>query len=367
MNRLRILTCCSVVLAALVFIYDHGAPTTIPAGKGLLMPKAWLVNNGPPATPVEHIRPPDQTFLTYPEWFLVFGPAEQADFFQGHTSTKFPFMTHVRQMWESYGVVNDQIRGNFPVNTGYHVMIVVIATSSTAEFGLKAAYETLIGRLTDTRDGKPMTAEDQFNAKFTRDYVQFLDTAPWYDFDFKSRLGKLWLDTSLAGQHPLRKLERRYILTTELAVKTVYGWLMGLGTHAAYELPKLTTAVVVDHLPVGIESKLPDLKILNAQADGSTIITLPRYAPFSSNACELAMAGSSFKEVAGNTSAILITVLTPRDWNAPSESFRLIFTQPMPTKPDLKRIALAVPVSELHKTLRLLSEQKLVIEHIYDF
>ena len=36
------------------------------------------------ATPVEDRRPPDQTFLTYPEWFLVFSPAEYA----AHTRAK---------------------------------------------------------------------------------------------------------------------------------------------------------------------------------------------------------------------------------------------------------------------------------------
>src|SRR5882672_7556093 len=183
MTRLRILAYCSAVIAVLMLLFHRGAPTTIAHGKGLVIDKQWLVNSGSRVTPAEHVRPPDQTFLTYPEWFLVFGPAEQADFFQTQTSTKFPFMTHVYQTWESYGVVYAQIRGNFAFNTGYHVMIMVIAVSSTAEFGLKALYETLIGRLTDTRADGALTAEDQFNAKFAHDYVTFIETAPWYEFD----------------------------------------------------------------------------------------------------------------------------------------------------------------------------------------
>ena len=85
-------------------------------------------------------------------------------------------MSHVYQIWESYRAVYDQTRGNFKFNTGYHVMIMVIATSSTAEFGLKAIYETMIGRLTDTSQNDPLTEEDHFNAKFARDYVDF----PWH-------------------------------------------------------------------------------------------------------------------------------------------------------------------------------------------
>lgn len=368
MLRLRILTWSSLLLAAIIFLFHHGPPTTVPQGKGLLLDKAWLTNQVPVLTPREHIRPPDQTFLTYPEWFLVFGPAEQAEFFQHDTSTKFPFMTHVRQIWGSYRVVYDQIRGNFAFNTGYHVMIIVIATSSTAEFGLKAIYETLIGRLTDTRPGEPLTQEDQFNAKFAQDYVTFIETAPWYEFDFKSRLGQLWAETSLFGRHPLRKWERKYILTSELAVKTVYGWLIKLGTRTAYERPILSTAVLVDHLPSGIENRLPELKVLQTLPEGGgAIVTLPRYAPFATNACELASQGVQFKEIAGNTSAILITALAPRDWNSHSQDFRILFTQPLPTKPAIIRVALATPVARLDSTLRLLLDQKITIEHIYDF
>lgn len=366
-RRLKILTYCSVVLAALIFIYDYSTPTTIRGGKGLLVNREWLRNSPSGGTPAEHVRPPDQTFLTYPEWFLVFGPNEQADFFQTHTSTKFPFMTHVRQLWEGYGVIYSQLRGNFPFNGRYHLMIMVISTSSTAEFGLKAVYETLIGRLTDTRDGEQLTDEDRFNARFARDYVDFLGTAPWYQFDFKSRLGKLWSETPLFGPHPLRKWERKYILTTELAVKTVYGWLIGLGTKTAYEAPKPTTAVLIEGLPAGVSAKLPEVKILKELPDKTTLVTLPRYAPFVTNICALVTAGCKFTEIAGNTSAILITVLAPRSWAAHSEDFKTIFTQTIPTQSDTNRVALATPIGRLHQTLKQLDDQKITIEHVYDF
>ena len=367
MRRLQICVLVFVVLAALTWFFAPRAPTTIPRGKGLVLKREWLVNHDPRLTPVEHQRPPDQTFLTYPEWFLVFGPAEQADFFQGHTATKFPFMSHVRQIWESYRVVYSQIRGNYPFNTGYHVMIGVIATSSTAEFGIKAAYETLIGRLTDTPDGASLTAEDRFNAAFTRDYVKFIETSPWYEFDFQTQLGKLWRENPLFGSNLVRKWERRYILTTELVVKSIYGWLIQLGTRTAYDRPKLVTAVVVDHVPDQLEKQLPEAKMLTNLPDGSTLLTLPRYAPFSSNACVLATGGTKFREIAGNNSAILISVLAPTKWDNRATEFQTIFTQPIPTRPGLKRVALATPVEQLSQTLTLLLDAKLTIEHIYDF
>ncbi|HEV2693477.1 MAG TPA: hypothetical protein VG347_11325 [Verrucomicrobiae bacterium] len=367
MNRLRLLAYSSAIVAALIFFCGCRTPATVAGGKGLVIEKSWLTNSATPVTPLADRRPPDQTFLTYPEWFLVFGPMEQADFFADHTSSKFPFMTHVRQIWGGYGVVYDQIRGNYKFNTGYHVMIMVIATSSTAEFGIKSTYENTIGRLTDTRDGEPMTDEDKFNAKFTRDYVTFLDTEPWYKFNFASRLGKLWTQTSLAGPHPIRKWERKFYLSTELGVKTIYGGLIWAATRSAYEPAKPTTVVLLDHLPDGIHNQLPDLNVVTNFPDGTALITLPRYAPFVTNACELAARGAEFKEIAGNSSAILITVLAPRTWHTNSEDYRIVFTQPIPTKPELNRVALATPVPVLQKTLQELATEKIAIEHIYDF
>ena len=62
------------------------------------------------AAPPEHRRPPDQTFLTFPEWFLVFSPAEYAAYVREHTPTRFPFLGHVRQFWQSYGAAYERIR-----------------------------------------------------------------------------------------------------------------------------------------------------------------------------------------------------------------------------------------------------------------
>lgn len=122
-------------------------PSTIAAGKGLVIPKEWLVANKNPITPAKDVRPADQTFLTFPEWFLVFSPEEQANYFKQHTATTFPYMRHTSQIWKSYRIVNKQIKGNFPTNWGYHFMIWVIGVSTTVEYTAKSWYETIVGRL----------------------------------------------------------------------------------------------------------------------------------------------------------------------------------------------------------------------------
>lgn len=194
MKRLRILTLCSLILATAIFFNKKRNPTTIAEGEGLVIKKEWLAVNKNPKTPKESIRPADQTFLTFPEWYLVFSPEEQAQYFKNYTATSFPFMSHTRQIWESYHIVNEQIKDNFPTNTGYHFMIGVIGTSASLEYAVKSWYETIIGRLTDTN--QVITSEDRFNAKFAQDYVDFIKDRPWYEFDFKKQLVSFWFETS---------------------------------------------------------------------------------------------------------------------------------------------------------------------------
>lgn len=361
MNRLTILTLCSIVLSAAIFFYKKRIPTTIAAGKGLVIKKDWLATNKNPITPKEYVRPADQTFLTFPEWYLVFSPDEQATYFKNHTSSSFPYMSHVKQFWQSYKIINQQIKGNFPYNTGYHFMIWVIGTSTTVEYALKALYETTVGRLTDTHE--VLTEEDIFTAKFTQEYVDFIKDRPWYEFDFKSRLVSLWSTTSFFGEHFFRKLDRKYILSSELIVKFLYGKLIGLGTKTVYDAALPTTEVLVDVIP---QNNLK-LTILKEFPDKSALISLPRYDKFNQAICELAVNDFIFKEIAGNNSAILLSILVPSSNNLSLDYAQTVFTQPFATDPTMQRIGIAVPVKDLNKLLIKLDHDKVKIEHIFDF
>ena len=344
MKRLRILTLCSITLALMIFFFKKSTPTTIPAGEGLVVPKEWLVTKKNPLTPEKDVRPADQTFLTFPEWFLVFSPEEQASYYKHSTSTTFPFMSHTAQIWDSYKIVNDQIKDVFPTNTGYHFMIWVIGSSSSVEYAVKAWYETVVGRITDTSE--PLTDEDKFNAKFTQEYVDFIKDTAWYEFDFKSRLNTLWSSTSFFDGNMLRKIERRYILTSELLVKYAYGKLIGLGTAQVYEEALPTTVVILDN---------------------DSLVHLQRYDKFANAALSIARTGHSFKEIAGNNSAILLTVLTDSESKDTFQNTQTIFIQPITSSPGKKRIALTTPVTSLVSVLNQLDKEKISIEHVFDY
>jgi hypothetical protein len=310
-------------------------------------------------------RGEEQTFLTFPEWFLVFSPAEYAQFVRSHNPDEFCFWGHIGQLWSSYAQVIHQTRERAePTNWGYHLMIMVISVSTTVEYAIRSAYEQTVGRISGAISGV-RTAEDEFGAQVAQEYVDFIRVRPWYEFDFTSRLERLWTQTSIFGPHLLRKIERRYALTTEYLVKAVYGKIIEKATHTAYERPIVTTSVVVDGWPA-CEHLPPDAKVVSQPSAEEVQLMLPRYQDFMAPAVALAICGAEFKEIAGNRSVILVSALGPLGRPQP-ERTEVMIRQPVITQPGMEREVLIIPVAALGSTLRGFNAQALTLEHIFDY
>ncbi|MEC5384480.1 hypothetical protein VVD49_02025 [Uliginosibacterium sp. H3] len=320
-------------------------------------------------TPVEHHRGEEQTWLTFPEWYLVHSPAEFARYMAAQRPpSEFPFLGHVGQLWSSYGQVIKATRDR-TFNAGYHVMIVVIATSTTIEYGLREAYEVLIGRLGELTRRHGPTAEEKLAAKVAQDYVDFVRVSPWYDFDFWTPLRAVWRDTGCGGDDVVRKWERKYALSTEYLAKGLYGWVIRKATHASYEAPLLTTAVVVDRWVDRISGSWPEMKRVSSFRDGGELVLLPRYEAFKGVATALARSGANFVEIAGNPrdALILVSVLVSDQWQPDARGVHTLFEQPVLTEPGRKRAVLEVRVGELAQVLREFDGMQVTVEHAYDY
>lgn len=317
-----------------------------------------------PVAPPEHRRGPEQTFLTFPEWYLVHSPAEYAALLGHGEASAFPFFSHIGQFWQAYRAVTRET-SRYPFNAGYHLMVGVIGTSTTLDYGLKGLYEATVGRIAEaTRSGPPNTPEEAFAAKAARDYVDFIRVDPWYLFDFRSRFGTLWTDVPLSGSNLVRRLERRFLLTTEYLVKEGYARLIKLGTRSLYEAPKSVTFVVLSREPVP-DAGRSEYRPQPAPA-GVVAATIPRYQGFTDYARWLAGTGVDFREVAGNDGEILVSLLAPPSWTPATEGVRTLFVQAMLTQPEHRRVVVTVPVGRLGSLLR--EESSAVrVEHVYDF
>jgi hypothetical protein len=311
---------------------------------------------------MEHRRGPEQTFLTYPEWFLVHSPAEYAEYVREHTPTQFPFIGHTRQFWQGYGAVTRATR-EYPFNFGYHVMVMVIGTSTSIEYVIRAAYETMIGRLSELAAPRRQSDEDRYAAKVAQDYVDFIRDQPWYEYDFSKQLAGLWRKTPLLGPDFVRKWERKYALTTEYLIKGGYAWLIKKATKAAYEEPSPVTAVVIDRLPAGFDSEFAKIQVV--RSGDPALVLVPRYDRFMYPAAWLAAKGATFQEIAGNgeKAIIVVSALVSADW----QSDGLLFEQPVLTRPQTKRAVLAVPVGSLARLLNRLASDGARLEHVYDY
>jgi len=330
-----------------------------------LLMTAWLVSaQAEPLAPPENRRNEEQTFLTFPEWYLVYSPGEFATMLRDRMPSEFPWWGHIGQFWSSYGAVIGAT-SRYPLNGEYHVMINVIGVSTTVEYAMRSAYETWVGRVSELSAPTGSTAEDRYAAAIAQAYVDFIRVRPWYEFDFVGALRGLWLDLPAVGPGMLRKWERRYALTSEYAVKALYGWLIGLGTHSAFGAESTFTVVVLDAAP---QVPSPQVKLLRMTEDGRWLGTLPRYDAFKDIARVLAQSGREFREIAGNgpDAPLLVSVVAPQGWR-PDAQARVLFAQPIFTQPGQTRLALEVQVKDLSALLRALEPARVELEHIYDY
>jgi hypothetical protein len=363
MKRLFIFSCISSALAVVTFLMQK--PNTYVDDKGVMIPKSWTSKNEHPQTPWNYCRRVDQAILSVPEWYLVFSPNEQANYLKHTTASSFPYMRQNAQIWDIHALVKtytDNATTNYKYNGEYQLMIYIINTSCSAEYCAKGWYERVVGRLTDTKS--VITDEDKFAAQYNQDYVTFINDNFWYEFDFKDRLKRLWSETSLIDSHFLRKMERKYFLTSELMVKWGYGKLIKMGAESMHGPDDTYTMVLVDKLP---KKTKHSYTIVKRYPDQSALLRLNRYARFKNEIAILAEDKLTFREIAGNNAAIFISLKVPMNKFFSTNYSETIFTQPIPSEPKLKRIVIASLVKDLNRVLLKAKAEGYEVEHVFDY
>lgn len=317
-----------------------------------------------------YLRSEDQTYLTLPEWYIVYSADEFAAFLQQQPPSAFPYVRSVGQFWRIYQKVLDQTWNSSPFNWGYHLMIVVIGASYTAEYCLKGFYENTLGRLTEwlsPRDPwEPPTAEDRYIQAFAREYATFIHATPWYEFPFAQKLQEFWALSDASAGSVVRKWERRFAFTLELLFKTAWGWLIKQSSQAAYDPEDQMIQAWVKNGADAILGIDPGVRQHEPLDANTQLLSLPRYEPFTQAVTELANKGVRFVEIAGNTK-ILMTVIAPLEWQDTQGRGDRLLEWRILTQPDKKRVALTVDVSRLHEVIPSLEREQVTIDHLYDF
>jgi len=342
--------------------YETSAPATAtapypPEGPLLTLPQVEAIKG--------YKRDEAQTYLTLPEWVLVYNPAEYAQYLSQHEPSGYPYFHSIGQFWGTYRQVYRATRKKYPFNWGYHFMVTVIGTSYTVEYGVKGIYEKSVGRATEWLAGGKPTAEDQFAAAMAQRYVDFIRVRPWYEYSFLRELKGLWRQPWW-GPHPIRKWERRLFLSGEYLVKAPYAELITVGTKVAYGTADSEIMVVADGVPVSPIALDDRVRVLGRLTDGGTLLGLPRYEAFRDATMHLALGGVHFREVAGN-GEILMTSVVPASWTYSLPAGNVVLSEPILTNPDTKRIGVILPVNSLDAVLRDFTELGMTVEHLYDY
>ena len=308
----------------------------------------------------------EQTFLTLPEWYLVFNPIEYADFLErDNNPSDFPFFGSIDEYWTLYDRIDVVTNGLYPRNSEYQMMLWIIGVSTTAEFVAKGAYEGTIGRFTRWTASEE-TPEDLLMRQAHRAYAVLLDTEPWYKFQFSSYAGRIWSDTPFFGKNFIRKLERKLLFSFEFGFKAFYAKLIAYGAQATTEasdgLVTMHVVADVDTLPA-IDSRI---RVLRDFGDGDLIVTLPRWGGFTDIMPKLAAAGVEFVEISGNDE-ILITTIEDQDLELTPDKARFLFNSMVISPSGKKRSVYVVRIEDVKEALNSLERNRIELEHVFDF
>jgi hypothetical protein len=311
-------------------------------------------------------RPLEDAYYSYPEWYIVYSYVERADFLEHHLPSGFPHWREIAQYWRGYCFVCRITHERRQFNFGDHLMLVVLGTSFTIEYGIRSAYENTIGRLSEWSSSGQPVEEDAYAARVARDYANFVYIRPFYEYYFARCLKGLWKETHFWGPHPVRKWERKAILSVDYGLEAIYAWVLEKASHITYGIESADTYAAVENVPEKFFQDFPQIRKVKELGQRSFIVVIPRYQEFTELAVQLAKREVHFLDIAGNE-VIFVTAVVSKNSKFDSKDAQILFEVEFITHPGLKRVALESPVNSLHAVLNDLQGRGAQIEHVYDF
>ena len=246
------------------------------------------------------------TYLTYPEWHIVFAYDGLAQVLKTGDEHAFDYIDSISRFWSSTCALTRVAGRHGGADWDTRSMIHTIGVSFTVEMLVKGAYEETIGRVTAWLRGPRKTAQDVAIAGIASDYAAFLRQTPWYQYPFASKARALWAPPAGIS---LRGWERRLGIGLEFETKVVYARVIARAVAATGEA-QLVIRSVVSGLDAKALAAIDGVKVIAPRGDGLEIET-PRYDKFTRILVEIARQGGAIREIAGNDD--IMVSLTTRD------------------------------------------------------
>jgi hypothetical protein len=356
LRRLAVVIVVSVLIAATPILYVE---TRCGANGALKAESSVFVIAEP-----NYRRAEGDSYLTYPEWYIVHAYADLAGVTRQASESSFDYLASVTGFWRSLCRATAAAGTVGPVTQDQKTTNYIIGLSFTAEMAVIGAYERSIGALTAWIRGTRRTAEDEFALKTADDYAAFLQQTPWYRFPFFPTLARFWRETPFGQGNILRGVERRLALTLQYGGKGLYA--IPIGALAGYSPADISIMSVVSHLDAADVAADPSIKKLRDLDDKATLIETPRYQEFTDILRRLGARGRDIFEIAGNRH-ILTTILAPERLTIATPGARPLFVIPLQSRPGWRRIGLDTEVQVLARQIGDVEKQGAEFEHAYDY
>ncbi|CCD86384.1 conserved protein of unknown function [Bradyrhizobium sp. ORS 285] len=315
-----------------------------------------------------YARSQGDSFLTFPEWYIVHAYSDLAGVTGQKSESDFHYLSSIAGFWRSLCRATRQADGSGPATSDQKLTNYIIGFSFTAEMALQGGYEKTVGALTEETTDGVKTAEDAFNLALLKDYAAFLYQTPWYRYPFWAKLEQFWRDTPFVPS--LRSVERRLSLSLQYAGRAAYAAVIGYA--AGYDPAILTIQSVVTGLPAADLAAIPGVKVIREVTDAKgvrgVLVQTERYARFDAFVKELGRhPGAALAEVAGNHRILVTIVVPPGDGRLAAFEGLPIFSVPIQSRPGARRIGVDVPIRSLVQDITRFEAAGYDFEHAYDY
>ena len=314
----------------------------------------------PQITDLEFQRAEANSFLTYPEWHIVYAYQGLAEVLKTGDEYRFGYLSSISGFWSSACALNRKAGEHGAGDFNTRATIHVIGVSFTVEMLMKAIYEETLGRLFAILRGEEKSPQDRYAAMMAEDYGKFLEQTPWYKYDFRKSSAELWAQPLTM---PVRGWERRLALGGEWKAKAAYAGVIANAVAAAGQAQLRIRTVVTGMLPSELAA-MNDVDVIDTTPQ-LVIIETPRYRAYTRILQQIARAGGNVVEIAGNDD-IMITAVASADSPELPEGATLITSVGRDGFPGY-RLLIETRVGALADLLRAFEQGPVRLEHVYDY
>jgi hypothetical protein len=351
-----------VLLGAGVLIFAVAAAPIITIETTCRSPIEGLDTSGyrPVITDRAWQRDESRTWLTYPEWHIVYS-AESFGRYLGHGGrpSGYHYLHDIRGFWSGYCAMNQAAAGR--ADTDARVTLYTIGLSYSAELLVKALYENTLGRIGEL--GGWNSTDDRYAAQVQQRYGAFMHEQPWYRFPFGQAFSGLW--KTQEPHFKFRHWERRLALSGEYGVKAGYAKLIDWATGASVGRDERTLRFAIRGNGKAIAALDPRLHVVGPAGKGLTLVEAPRYEQFTDLLSKLARTPIELVEISGNDD-IYVTLLLPPGDEVPGPGVHLLTTS-IDDPPGWRLVGLSTKVPDLLRVMNMTRQYGGRVEHVYDY